>query len=277
VIAGLVLTAVLSVVSARSGMDGAVKAGRALGILTGDATALAPGLVTPTASGAAEAGRLDPDDPGAPDGGPAATVVAPGSDGIVGTGDDVVVPSGRARGPGSSAGTGPTTETTRVTTSTSTTLPPIPTDLAISSVEVPSTAAGSTDACGRDVAFDAGHMVDDRRETAWRMPGNASGETITLSLGGSHRIVSVGLIPGYARTDPCDGTDRFAQNRRITKVTWSFDDGSAPVVQELRGVAEMQRVAVNARATTVTVRIDGVTGEPERDFTAISEVDVRGT
>jgi hypothetical protein len=127
------------------------------------------------------------------------------------------------------------------------------------------------------VVFDSSRLADDKSETAWRMDGDGSGRSITLSLDGPHRIVSVGLIPGYAQVDACDGSDRFAQNRRITKVTWQFDDGSAPVVQELRDAAEMQRVAVSAQATTVTLRIDGVTADPERDFTAISEVDVRGT
>jgi hypothetical protein len=279
-VASLVLTAAGLGVYAHTQVGGAVSAGRALGVLTGDATALSPELVGPAAPGAAGAGPLGPNGPEAGVAGPEGSLVAPGDDGVVGTGDDVVVPFGGTRvpaGAGSPTDPGETTVTTRSTASTSTTLPPIPTDLAVNHVEVPATAPGSTDGCGKDVAFDATRMVDDQAETAWRMEGDGTGQTLTLSLGGSHRVVSVGMIPGYALVDPCDGTDRFAQNRRITKVTWQFDDGSAPVVQDLRDAAEMQRVAVSAQATTVTVRIDGVTAEPERDFTAISEIDVRGT
>jgi hypothetical protein len=275
-VAGLVGVAAVLGVYATGRVGGAVGGGRALGILTGDASALSPELAGPGA--APGRGPMASTD-GAP-AGPAATVVAPGSDGLVGTADDVVVPVPGNRGGPTSSGrdaAGGTTAPPRSTTSTSTTLPPIPTDLAVTSVEVPATAPRSTDGCGQDVAFDAARIADDQTDTAWRMEGDGTGQTITLSLGGAHRIVSVGLIPGYARTDPCDGTNRFAQNRRITRVSWQFDDGSAPVVQELRDAAEMQRVPVSAQATTVTVRIEGVTAEPERDFTAISEIDVRGT
>lgn len=279
-VAGLVTLAVVLGVYATGRVGGAVGGGHALGILTGDASALSPELVAPAAPGTAGEGPMASADGDAPGNGPAATVVAPGSDGVVGTADDVVVPAPSSRGgPTTSGGgaSGEVTEPTRSTTSTSTTVPPIPTDLAVTGVDVPSTAPGSTDGCGQDVAFDGARAADDKADTAWRMEGDGTGQSLTLALGGAHRIVSVGLIPGYALTDPCDGTDRFAQNRRITKVTWQFDDGSAPVVQELRDAAEMQRVAVSAQASTVTVRIEGVTAEPERDFTAISEIDVRGT
>jgi hypothetical protein len=277
VVGVLVVVAAVLGIYTTGRVGGAMGGGRALGILTGDASGFSPELVAPAAPGAPDTGS---DDPGArdPASGPPATVVIPGSDGLVGTEDDVVVPATGPRGPTSpSSASGETTTPTGSTTSTSTTLPPIPTDLAVTAVGVPSTAPASTDGCGQDVAFDGSRVADDQVGTAWRMEGDGSGQTLTLSLGGSHRIVSVGMIPGYALTDPCDGTDRFAQNRRITTVTWQFDDGSAPVVQELRDAAEMQRVAVSAHATTVTVRIDGVTAEPERDFTAISEIDVRGT
>jgi hypothetical protein len=277
VVAALVATAAVLAAYAIGQAGGAMGGGHALGILTGDASALTPDLVAPAASGAAGETSHAPGDPDAPtSSGPEATVVAPGSDGVVGTEDDVVVPANGTRGGPTSSGVA-TTGPTGSTTSTSTTLPPIPTDLAVAGVEVPATAPGSTDGCGKDVAFDGGRVADDQSETAWRMEGDGSGQTLTLSLGGVHRIVSVGMIPGYALTDPCDGTDRFAQNRRVTRVTWQFDDGSAPVVQDLRDAREMQRVAVSAQATTVTVRIDGVTADPERDFTAISEIDVRGT
>ena len=34
------------------------------------------------------------------------------------------------------------------------------------------------------------------------------------------------MIPGYAKIDPADGTDRYAQNRRIAQVRYTFDDGN---------------------------------------------------
>jgi hypothetical protein len=88
-------------------------------------------------------------------------------------------------------------------------------------------------------------------------------------------VLSVGILPGYAKVDPCDGVDRFAQNRRPTTVTWTFDDGST-VTQQLVDTPEMQWIAVDATSSQVALHIDGVTADPERDFTAVSEVAVHG-
>lgn len=32
------------------------------------------------------------------------------------------------------------------------------------------------------------------------------------------------MVPGYAKTDPLDGTDRYAQNRRVSAVRYTFAD-----------------------------------------------------
>jgi hypothetical protein len=276
VVAAVVIVAVLAVGYVRLHPGGVVNAGRALGVLTGDVATL-PGVEDPAAVGAPGEGQ-GPRGAGGTEaavGGPDDTVVAPGPDGVVGSDDDVVISTGAARGssPGSVSST---TDTTRSASSTSTTLPPIPVDLAVSRVEVPATAEDSTDGCGKNVDFDGPLVADHQPETTWRMDGDGTGQSLTLTLDGPHHIVSVGMIPGYALVDGCDGTNRFTQNRRITRATWQFDDGTT-VTQDLRDAAEMQMVAVSAQATTVTIRIEGVTGEPERDFTAISEVDVRGT
>lgn len=150
---------------------------------------------------------------------------------------------------------------------------PEPVDLALTP-SVPSTAGVSNDACGVPTTFEASNLVDDRHDTAWRMSGDASGQSITLTLDGSYRVLELGLVPGYAKVDPCDGADRFVQNRRPTVVSWIFDDGSS-LSQTLTDQAELQSVAADVTTATVVLRIDGVTGA-ERDFTAISEISVRG-
>jgi hypothetical protein len=85
----------------------------------------------------------------------------------------------------------------------------------------------------------------------------------------------VGLAPGYDKVDPCDGTDRWSQNRRPTRVTWIFDDGTT-AAQTLNDDRQMQTIEVDTTTQSVQLRIDGVTPDPERDFTAISAVTVRG-
>lgn len=122
--------------------------------------------------------------------------------------------------------------------------------------------------------YDAANLIDGFDDTAWRVTGDGTGVTITISLSTLSRITSVGLLPGYAKVDPFDGTDRWPQNRRPTAVEWVFDDGTT-VRQDLIDAPTMQEVVVSARSSTIVVRILGVTAPTTRDFTAISELLVR--
>jgi hypothetical protein len=143
-------------------------------------------------------------------------------------------------------------------------------------VSVPATAADGLDRCSNPISYAAENLVDQVNESAWRMDGDGTGQSLTFSLDGSHHLSEVGIVPGYAKIDPCDGADRFVQNRRVTTATWLFDDGSS-VTQPLVDTPTMQTTAVNVTTTNVVLRIDGVTSSPERDFTALSEVTVRGS
>jgi hypothetical protein len=144
------------------------------------------------------------------------------------------------------------------------------------SVSAPSTAPSGVDACQTPTSYDAGHLTDGAADTAWRMPGDATGQTLTLDLGAQRRVLRVGLAPGYNKVDPCDGADRWEQNRRPTTVTWLFDDGTE-TRQTLADTRDMQTLAVDATTTTIGLRIEGTTAAPERDFTAVSEVSVQGS
>ena len=166
--------------------------------------------------------------------------------------------------------------TTTAARTTPTTAPPNPVALTVRSVSAPSTAPSGVDACQTPTGYGAEHLTDGAGDTAWRMPGDATGQTLTLDLGAEHRVLRVGLAPGYNKVDPCGGTDRWAQNRRPTRVTWLFDDGTE-VPQTLSDKREMQTLAVDATTTTIGLRIEGTTAAPERDFTAISEVSVQGS
>ena len=206
----------------------------------------------------------DPDDPGlslVPDVGTPAS--PPGEDGTAIPGDP---DADRPDDP---------TQTTLPPDSTPPTAPPTAVDLMVDGVTVPSTSEPTSDACGEPVAFDASRLVDGADATAWRMDGDGTGKTLTLTFEGTRRVLSVGLIPGFDHVDPCDGTDRFAQNRRISQVTWEFDDGTR-VTQDLIDLATMQRIDVDATTRKIVLHIDGVTADPERNFTPISEIAVRG-
>ena len=117
--------------------------------------------------------------------------------------------------------------------------------------------------------------VDDDPETAWRVAGDGQGDYLTLDFGRPVRLNRVGLIPGYAKIDSVDGTDRFTQNRRVLQVRYRFEQGT-PVEQTFRQTPEIQYVAVDAITTRLTIEILATTPSGGRDFTPISEVEVFG-
>jgi hypothetical protein len=149
---------------------------------------------------------------------------------------------------------------------------------------VPATAQSSTDLDGNVVGYEARNMLDGVPTTCWRMPGDGSGETITVELAKATRLTSVGLINGYAKTDTdASGNplDWYAGNRRILAVEWTFDDGSV-VTQDLTETRRLQRMKIEpATTSTVELRLLTVTppgaGPSRRDYTAISDLALVGT
>ena len=121
-------------------------------------------------------------------------------------------------------------------------------------------------------------MLDGDPETAWRMDGDGTGKTITFTLEDPATISRLGLVNGYAKTDPKTGEDRYAQGRRITTVTWTV--GKQTFRQRLDDSdGTMQSIAVGpVQGQQITLRIDATTapGDPNFDKTAISEVQILG-
>jgi len=155
-----------------------------------------------------------------------------------------------------------------------------PVDLASSAEATPpDTAAPSRDVNGNAVRYEAFNMLDGQADTAWRMPGDASGGEIVFRLDSPATLVGVGLINGYAKVEP--GYDGYAANRRIKAVEWVFADGTV-VPQKLGDDLALQGVKVDQIETdTVTLRIVKVSkpakGPAGRDYTAISDVALVGT
>jgi hypothetical protein len=148
---------------------------------------------------------------------------------------------------------------------------------------VPATAPPNQDVSGRPVRYDAAQLFDGDPTTAWRMPGDGSGALLTIRLDELTEIREVGLINGYAK-QATDGQGRtirwYLRNRRVTRVSWSFDDGSV-VQQDLRERPRMQTLDVGSEVTrTIRLRLLDVTGPMPgrlgRNFTAISEISLVG-
>lgn len=139
----------------------------------------------------------------------------------------------------------------------------------------------AVDSTGRTHAYEATNAIDGDVTTAWRCTGT-QGQVLAVSFPCSVHLATVGVDPGHDKTDP-DGSDRFAQNRKVTRVKWTFDDGST-VEQQLEPRRGIQTTPVDTTARTATLTVlatvDGqpVTnraGEPAapfNDITSISEV-----
>lgn len=147
------------------------------------------------------------------------------------------------------------------------------------SVTATCAAPDGVDAGGATVSYDPRNVADGDPATAWRCPGGTGGQTLTLTFDGPVSVTGVGLVPGYAKVDEVDGTDRFVENRTVTRATWSFDGGGSAEQVLDRPAPRLATVTLTRPVTTrsVTLRIDE-TGNPDapRDFTAVSDVVVLG-
>lgn len=144
------------------------------------------------------------------------------------------------------------------------------------------TAPPGVDLANRPVSFDADQMLDGDPTTCWRMPGDGTGQTLQITLPEETRLSEVGLINGYAKTGQDKGlqVDWYDRNRRITSVTWTFDDGTT-VSQSFQETTKIQPVRVDTATTTIQLTLETVTpparGGAGRDYTAISELSLTGS
>ena len=145
----------------------------------------------------------------------------------------------------------------------------------INDVSATSSAGDSQDASGAVTTFGAENLLDANPVTAWRTAGDATGQQITLTFSAPVKVTSVGLLPGYAKVDPVSGEDRFFQNRRIVAVRWIAADGSY-LDQAFAETPEMQWLSGSVITPTLTVQILQTTSPGDRDFTAISDLEVHG-
>jgi len=147
----------------------------------------------------------------------------------------------------------------------------------VNAISADCTAPASNDSAGHRVTYVPDNAIDDDPETAWRCSGTAVGQKLTLRMTIGADVAEVGLVPGYAKTDPVSGADRYAENNRITRVRWTLADGIS-FVQRLDpdpSSRAVQLLRVPPTDTdTITLEILGVKRGP-RNTTAISQIVVR--
>jgi hypothetical protein len=144
-------------------------------------------------------------------------------------------------------------------------------------VQVVCQAPHTTDGAGNPVTYAPEQMFDGRMNTAWRCNGDGVGQVVTFDFPADATIVEVGLVNGYAKVDPATGAKRYGEYRRITKVTWTFANGTSFQQSLNDGVTTMQKLKISPQqGDRVTLTIEASTGPGStargRDAVVISEV-----
>jgi hypothetical protein len=144
-------------------------------------------------------------------------------------------------------------------------------------VKVGCLAPQTTDGAGSPVYYVPEQMLDGRMDTAWRCNGDGVGQVVTFEFPAGTTIVEVGLVNGYAKVDPATGAKRYGEYRRITKVTWTFANGTSFQQSLKDGVKTVQRLSIPsqpAEQTTLTIEASTEPGSTARgrDAVVISEV-----
>ena len=138
------------------------------------------------------------------------------------------------------------------------------------------TAPDNVDGSNARTNYRPQNMLDGDMSTAWRAPGDGAGVNVTITFHGTARLTEIGLVPGYAKTDPVTGVNRFYQDHRITAVNWIFGNGES-VHQDFADAPTMQTVPVDTVTDSLTIDIVGVLPADEGyDYTPISEVTLLG-
>lgn len=137
----------------------------------------------------------------------------------------------------------------------------------------------SVDSLGNITTFVASNAVDGDYETAWRVPGDGRGQYLLLEFAQPMIVSEIRIVPGYAKIDPRDNTNRFYQNRRVVRVRIETSDG-IPIEATFVDAPIAQPIPLNG-VTTNTIRVIIIeTTDPGavngRDFTPISEIEVYG-
>lgn len=141
----------------------------------------------------------------------------------------------------------------------------------------------SKDSLGQPASYEPERAIDGDPTTAWRCTGDGVGQSITLELAGPAAVDRVGVVPGLAKTDPGDLTDRYAQNRRLVRIRLDTDAGSVQATLDPsatnRAMQYVDLPAMTTRRVTVTIMASvpgsAQNGQDARDTVAISEISVR--
>ncbi|MBA3471135.1 MAG: protein kinase [Herpetosiphonaceae bacterium] len=124
------------------------------------------------------------------------------------------------------------------------------------------------------------NISDGLEDTAWVLPNDPSGESVTLDFGREFTISAIQVLPGINKINPRTGENIFALTRHIRRVRFEFSDGST-LEATFEARPELQSVAIpNVVASSVNMVIletSAASGGVRSELTPIGELVVLGT
>jgi hypothetical protein len=152
------------------------------------------------------------------------------------------------------------------------------------SVSATCTSPPGQDSAGNRFDYRAEYAVDGDPGSAWRCDGDGVGQSLRLDLGAPRTLTRIDVVPGFAKTDPVDGSDRYAQCRRLAVVRFDFDDTSVQQTFDTdplhRDAQTLRLPGVSTRHVTMTILASvpgtGVAGGGAIDKVAVSTLSVVG-
>jgi hypothetical protein len=195
----------------------------------------------------------------------------------------VGAPASRARstGVGISPGTAkaPTTGPIRTSPAETEEPPAVTALVSQANISAEQTSPDGRDSAGAAISYRVDNVADGSPVTTWRMNGDGTGRSILFSFDQQVTVTELAMTNGYTKQDRRSGADRYLEERRITRVTWTSDDGTRFEQSLTDPERKPQRMQIPVtRTSSLTLTIDRTTppGDPDRDYTAISEVEIGG-
>ncbi|WP_216900812.1 discoidin domain-containing protein [Nocardia alni] len=107
---------------------------------------------------------------------------------------------------------------------------------------------------------------------------NVDGQVLTISLGKTYQVDSIGIVPGWDHTSP-DGTDQWAKYRTVSRVSYRFDDSDATTYTQQtmdQRTLVVTKISPPVQADKVVLTVLESKGDPSVDTTAISSIVITG-
>lgn len=158
--------------------------------------------------------------------------------------------------------------------------PPLATDApaTVTGASASCTSGPGVDSAGTPFTYEAGNAVDRRPETAWRCDHDGVGARLSVTFAQPAVIGWIGVVPGFAKTDPYDGTDRYLQGRKVSSARFVFDGGyyveCAFDTSSTSRAMQMVRFPPTTTGHVDMIVLGSVPGTPTNGFTATDKIAV---